>query len=152
MAVTAFWYTKGLQKVVSGIGTGVPIVWTTDAGIKVSLHTVAYTPNQNTDEFWTTPAASEVPATGNYVARGQALAGKTQDAATANIVKLDANDTVWAASTIANARYAVIYKDSGTNGTSPLLGYVNFGQDESSSAAAFTITWSTDGILRVTAA
>lgn len=150
MAVTAFWYGLTLQKIASGVGTGTPIIWTTDT-IDVSLHTSTYTPNQDTDEFFD-DATNEVAAGGGYTAGGETLASKTQDyTAGTNIVKLDAADVVWSASTI-TARYAVIRKNTGTAGTSPLLGYVDFGQDESSSSADFTITWSTDGILRVTAA
>ena len=150
MAVTAFWYGEGLRRIVSGVGDGTPIVWTTD-NIKVAMTTSTYVPDQDLDQDFG-DVTNEVTGTG-YTQGGDLLASKTQDyTAGTNIVKLDAADTVWATSTIANAAVAVIYKDTGTPATSPLLGYVLFGQDESSSAADFTITWSSDGILRVTAA
>jgi hypothetical protein len=145
MAVTAAWYGLGLEKVAEG-----SIAFLTDT-IKVAMTTVAYTPNQDTDEFWSTPQASEVTGTA-YTAGGDALASKTvtYDAGT-NEVRLDAADQVWETSTISGARRAVIYKDTGSAATSPLLGHVNFGQDEASSAADFTITWSANGVLRITA-
>lgn len=63
------------------------------------------------------------------------------------VIWLDADDVTWASSTI-TARYAVIYKDTGVATTSPLIGFVDFGQDESSSNGNFTIQWSANGILR----
>lgn len=63
------------------------------------------------------------------------------------MVVLDGGTVSWPSSTI-TARYAVIYKDTGTGSTSPLIGFVDFGQDESSSSGTFQITWHTDGILR----
>ncbi len=63
------------------------------------------------------------------------------------VIWLDAADVTWASSTI-TARYAAIYKDTGSAATSPLMGWVDFGQDESSSNGNFTIQWSPNGILR----
>jgi len=65
---------------------------------------------------------------------------------------LDADDTTWSSSTI-TARYAVIYDASpATNATRPLIGYVDFGSDQSSSNGNFTITWDATGIVRITVA
>jgi len=64
---------------------------------------------------------------------------------------LDAADTTWASSTI-TARYAVVYASTGTASTSPLIGYVDFGSDQSSTNGNFTITWDATGIVRVTVA
>lgn len=64
-----------------------------------------------------------------------------------SFVKLDGNDVSWTSSTI-TARYAVVYVD-GTNGVSDyVVGYVDFGQDESSSNGNFDINWHGDGILQ----
>lgn len=64
------------------------------------------------------------------------------------IVQYDAADTVWSTSTI-TARYAVIYVSTGTDSTSPLLAYVDFGENKSSSGDNFTIQWDSQGILFV---
>jgi hypothetical protein len=46
----------------------------------------------------------------------------------------------------------VIWKDTGSAATSPLLGYVDFGADETSSGT-FTLQWdATDGVLRAVVA
>jgi len=119
--------------------------------VKVMLTTSSYTPNQDT-HVYKSDVTNEVTGTG-YTAGGQALTSKTvtYDSAT-NTVILDAADTVWASSTI-TARYAVIYDDAGASDASKvLLGYVDFGSDQSSTSGNFTLTWDATGIIRVTAA
>jgi hypothetical protein len=120
--------------------------------IKVMLLTSAYTPNQDTHDYLDDVVANEVTGTG-YTATGATLASKsiTYDSAT-NVVILDADDVTWASSTI-TARYAVLYDASpGTNATRPLIGYVDFTSDQSSTAGNFTITWDATGIVRITVA
>jgi hypothetical protein len=120
--------------------------------IKVALLTNAYTPDQDAHNYFDDVVANEVTGTG-YTAGGNTLANKTNtyDSAT-NVIKLDADDTTWASSTI-TARYAVIYDATpATNATRPLIGYVDFGSDQSSSNGNFTITWDSTGIVRVTVA
>jgi len=120
--------------------------------IKVALLTNAYTPDQDAHNYFDDVVANEVSGTG-YTAGGNTLANKTNtyDSAT-NVIKLDADDTTWASSTI-TARYAVIYDATpATNATRPLIGYVDFGSDQSSSNGNFTITWDSTGIVRVTVA
>lgn len=119
--------------------------------IKVMLTTSAYVPNQDTHQYKSS-VTNEVTGTG-YTATGATLASAavTYDTAT-NVLKFDAADTSWASSTI-TARYAVIYDATpATDATRPLIGYVDFGADVSSTAAAFTITWDAAGIFTITAA
>lgn len=120
--------------------------------IKVALLTGSYTPNQDAHDYYDDVVASEVTGTG-YTSGGVTLASKTvtYDSAT-NVIILDAADAVWANSTI-TARYAVIYDDSGaTNAQKPLIGYVDFGSDQSSTNGNFTVTWDATGIVRITVA
>jgi len=120
--------------------------------IKVALLSSAYSPNQDTHDYYDDVVANEVTGTG-YTAGGATLASKTltYDAAN-NVTILDAADVTWASSTI-TARYAVIYDDSGaTNSQKALIGYVDFGSDQSSTSGNFTITWDATGILRGTVA
>lgn len=124
--------------------------WDTDT-IKVMLTTSAYAPNQDT-HVYKSDVTNEVSGTG-YTAGGQALASKTitYDGAT-NVIVLDAADTTWANSTI-TARYAVIYDDAGATDTAKvLLGYVDFGADQSSTNGNFALTWDATGIFRITVA
>jgi len=120
--------------------------------IKVALLSSAYTPNQDSHDYYDDVAASEVTGTG-YTAGGATLASKTvtYDAAN-NVIVLDAADVVWANSTV-TARYAVVYDDSGaTNAQKVLIGYVDFGSDQSSTNGNFTLTWDATGIVRITVA
>jgi hypothetical protein len=123
--------------------------WDTDT-IKVALTTSSYTPNQDTHDYFN-DVTNEVSGTG-YTAGGNTLGSKTITYDDANnVIVLDAADTTWGSSTI-TARYAVVYASTGTASTSPLIGYVDFGSDQSSTNGNFTITWDSTGIVRVTVA
>jgi hypothetical protein len=62
------------------------------------------------------------------------------------VTQLDAADPSWASATISGIRYAVIYKDTGTAGTSPLLWLIDFGADQSVTSGTFTIVLAALGI------
>lgn len=142
MAVTAFAYGTPIKNMYSGANV---IDWDTDT-IKVALTTSTYTPAPDTHAFFS-DITNEVTGTG-YSAGGATLASPTLTIVGAsNYVELDAADTSWASSTI-TARYAIIYKSTGTAATSPLIGYVDFGADVSTSAGTFQITWDATGIAR----
>lgn len=120
--------------------------------IKVALLTSAYTPNQDTHDYFDDVVANEVTGTG-YTAGGVTLGNKTVNYNPAtNEFIFDADDAIWAASTI-TARYAVIYDATpGTNATKPLIGYVDFTSDQSSTNGNFTITWDATGVFKFTVA
>lgn len=127
------------------------IDWDTDT-IKVALLSSSYTPNQDTHDYYDDVVGSQVTGTG-YTTGGITLTSKTSTYdGTNNVLVLDAADVTWSSSTI-TARYAVIYNDSGaSNATKPLIGYVDFGSDQSSTNGNFTITWDSTGIVRITVA
>lgn len=143
MAVTAKLYGLGLLNMY-GVATGYPIDWVNDT-IKVALLTSSYTPNQDTHQFFS-DLTNEVTGTG-YTAGGATLGtkSKTYTGGTNTSAFFAANAT-WATSTI-TARYAAVYKSTGTGSTSALIGYIDFGVDVSSSGATFTITWDAAGIF-----
>jgi len=145
MAVTAKWYGKCFT---NAFGAA-PINFGSDT-IKVALTTSTYTPDQDTHDFFD-DVTNEVSGTG-YSAGGATLgsAAVTYTAGT-NVVKFDAADTSWTTATI-TARYAVVYKSTGTPSTSPLMFYVDFGEDKVSSGGTFAITWHADGMATVTPA
>lgn len=119
--------------------------------IKVALLSSSYTPDQDAHDYFNDVSSFEVTGTG-YTSGGNTLGSKTAtyDSAT-NVIVLDAADTTWSSSTI-TARYAVIYDSTGTSSTSALIGYVDFGSDQSSTNGNFTITWDATGIVRITVA
>lgn len=119
--------------------------------IKVALLSSSYTPDQDAHDYFNDVSSAEVSGTG-YTTGGNTLASKTATYDSANnVIVLDAADTTWSSSTI-TARYAVVYDSTGTASTSPLIGYVDFGSDQSSTNGNFTITWDSTGIVRITVA
>ncbi|RJQ67327.1 MAG: hypothetical protein C4519_24330 [Desulfobacteraceae bacterium] len=116
--------------------------------IKVMLLDSNHVDDQDAQEFIDDVSANEVSGDG-YTAGGATLANKavTQDN-TDNEGVFDADDVTWADSTI-TARYAVVYKDTGTPSTSPIIQIIDFGEDKVSSAGPFTITWNAEGILNL---
>lgn len=127
------------------------IDWDSDT-IKVALLTSSYTPNQDTHDYFDDVSTNEVTGTG-YTSGGITLSSKTSTYdGTNNVIVLDAADVTWSSSTI-TARYAVVYNDSGASAASKsLIGYVDFGSDQSSTNGNFTITWDSTGIVRITVA
>ena len=142
MAVSAFLYGTTQKNIADGTVT---VDWDTDT-IKVALTTNAYTPNQDTHAFFS-DITNEVTGAG-YTAGGVTLGTKTVTyVGASNQVQLDAADVQWTTATF-TARYAIVYKSTGTAATSPVIGYVDFGADVPVSAGQFTITWDSTGVVR----
>lgn len=107
--MTNFVYDKAREKFLTGA-----LSWTGDT-IKAVLVPAAYTPNAGTHEFLTS-----IPS-GQRISTTAALTGKT---ATAGVA--DAADTVFTAVSNASQGTAVVlFKDTGTEGTSPLIAYID---------------------------
>ena len=139
MVVSAYWFGKAMLSLANK-----EVDWLTDE-IKVALCTSSYAPAQDTDDYFS-DVTNEVTGTG-YTAGGAILTGKTITyAAGTNIAKYDADDSTWTTSTI-TARIAVVYVNTGNPATSPLLCWQDFGQDYTSSANTFTVTWDAAGIM-----
>jgi hypothetical protein len=153
MAVTAKWFGQAIMQAFgSGSAGNAPNVDFLSDTIKVMLCTSTYTPDQDAHVFKSS-VTNEVANGNGYTTGGVALATKTLGyTAGTNVIKFDADDVSWAASTI-TARYAVIYDDTpATDATKPLLGYVDFGADVSTTNGTLTITWDAAGIFTITPA
>lgn len=118
-------YTLGRQSFLDA-----DIDWSVDT-IKVALVGAGYVVNLATDQFVTDLGA-------NIVARSSAFASKTSTAGVA-----DAADVLFAALTGTAVSYAVIYKDTGVDGTSRLIAYLDTitGVPFTPSGADVTIAW-----------
>lgn len=143
MTVTPYVYGLATQSLFNK-----EVDWDTD-NIKVMLCTSAYAPNADTHRYKSS-VTNEVVGTG-YVAGGATLASKTitYDTAT-NKLTLDCADVSWAPSTI-TARFAVFYASTGTDATSPLLLYWDFGIDEATYNSTFSLTIPLAGLVTLTA-
>ena len=111
--------------------------------LKVMLVTSSYTPNFGTHDF-KDDVSNEVSGTG-YSAGGATL-GSVTLTQSGGTITFDAADTAWSSSTI-TARGAVIYDDTLTD--DPLIAYIDFGADYSSSNGTFTIAWNASGIFTI---
>lgn len=115
--------------------------------VKAMLVTSSYVPDIDLHDY-VDDITNEVVGTG-YTAGGAEITTRTITIDTAtDTAKYDGDDVVWSSSTI-TARACVIYKDTGTASTSPLIAYIDFGADKQSSAGDFVIQWSADGIFKL---
>jgi len=97
---------------------------------------VAGTSHASVQPTW--PTVSGQTVTDNTVTWAEIGSGVTQ---------LDAADPSWTTATISGIRYMVIYKDSGTANTSPLLFLIDFGSDQQVTNGTFTAQLPALGLL-----
>lgn len=122
--------------------------------IKVILLSASYTPDIDSHTRYGQVSAHEVSVAGSptgYPSGGQAVSASLAFSTdTANDrAAFDAGDITWSSSTI-TARYAVLVKvrSAGLNkDLDNLIGYIDFGSNQSSSNGNFTIQWDSLGIL-----
>ena len=139
MAITAVTYGKFLQKQLDG---GHPVDFDTDT-IKVSLHTSVYTPARDTHEFFSS-ITNELATALGYTAGGATLAGASVGLDTGgHFAYFDATDVTWAGAGF-TFRYAVLRKDTGVAGTSPVICYFDFGTDITP-AGDYILQWAIPG-------
>ena len=118
-----------------------------DSPVNVALVLSGYSPNIDTHENFD-DITNEASGAG-YTAGGITLSSTTVILNTTNDSgDFDAANIEWTSSTI-TARGAVMYRNTGTESTSPLIAYFDFGSDQSSSSGTFTITWNASGLLRL---
>ena len=114
---------------------------TTADRFKVMLVTSSYTPDFGTHDF-KDDVTNEVVGTG-YSAGGESLTSVTLTQSGGTIT-FDADDVTWTSSTI-TARGAVVYDESLLN--DPLICYIDFGADKSSSSGDFVLSFNASGIF-----
>lgn len=104
-------YDKGRQRFLEA-----QLNWLTDNYKVLLVDTGAYTPNFSTHEF-----LSDIPTSARVgTTSGVALTSKTTTGGAA-----DAADITFSSVTGASIEALVIYKDTGTEGTSPLVAYID---------------------------
>lgn len=125
--------------------------WDNDT-IKVALFSSSassYVCNSSGITYWSQIASSEITGTG-YTASGQALTSLSINFNGHNPskIKLTAAPTIWTNSTI-TARLAVVYKWTGIPATSPVICWIDFGENKSTNSTDFEIDWNTSGIIEI---
>lgn len=114
--------------------------------LKAMLVTSAYTPNIDTHRF-RSDVTGEVASGLGYTTGGVTLTNKafTQDN-TNDRANFDADDPSWATASF-TARGLIIYKDTGTTTTSPLLFYYDFGADKTGNGGTFVASVDPIGLI-----
>jgi hypothetical protein len=116
--------------------------------LKLMLATSAYTPNRGTDQYKS--AVTNEVANGNGYTTGGTTIGSMAIAAASNVVTITGANASWPSSTF-TCRYAILYDSTpSTDATRPLVGYVDFGADQSPSNGTLSVTWNASGIGTVT--
>lgn len=116
--------------------------------VKLMLLTSSHTPNEDADVFISDISTNECPASGTYAAGGVTLTKSSSTDDTDNEGVFDATDVSFTSATL-SARYAAIYKDTGTPSTSPVICVIDFGSTQTSTAGTFAITFAAEGILNL---
>lgn len=89
-------------------------VWTTDNIKAVLVDTGSYTPNLSAHEFLSdVGSGARISTSGNFT--GKAATGGAADA----------NDVTFTSVTGASIEAIILYKDTGVEGTSPLIAYID---------------------------
>ena len=125
-------------------GTAV-IDWDTDT-IKVALATASYTPSASTHDYFN-DITNEVSGT-NYTAGGDTI-DNISVSESGGTTTVDGDDVAWLQSGtgFSDARYAIIYKSTGTAATSPLVGYIDLSTDKGNVSGDLTIQFNASGIF-----
>lgn len=141
MAAPTLWYLAGLEAAMDAVlATGTP---------KVMLLTASYTLDQDTHDRINDVSAAQAAGTG-YTAGGITLTGVTTTVTGgSNVVALDAADI---SGISVSCCYAVVYVDTGTPSTSPVLTITDLSEGTATNVTVTGITWATDGIAAITAA
>lgn len=140
------WYNAAKKKILDN-----DIDFAADT-IKVTLHT-GYTPNIDTHDFWDDVSATEYGTASGYTAGGVTLGSKTVTVDTTNDqADIDAADASWTALgplSPDTPSHAIVWKDTATPSTSPLLYYVVLGTT-ATNGSNYAIAWNAGGISTLT--
>jgi hypothetical protein len=142
MAVTAHFYD------LFWINLGAKTMNLTSDTLKGALVTSSYTPNLATDEFWSTPQADEVANGNGYTTGGMTLTSVTFSVVS-GVPTLNFTNLEWTGATFTAAALVIYDAETGTASTEPLIGIVEFGQNESPSAGTLSVSWAS-GVATVT--
>ena len=117
--------------------------------IKLAAVTTSYTPDIDAHDFWDDIVANEASGTG-YTAGGATLGTKTAAVVGASdLAKFDAADVSWTITSSFTYRYFVLYKSTGNNATSPVIGYFDTGASQTITNGTVTVTFHADGVLTI---
>jgi hypothetical protein len=146
MAVIAKMYSRALM---AAFNKEIDLL---DDIIACTLHSVAYTPDQDVHDY-VDDLTNELPTADGYIIGGKALVNDTLTyTAATNVLMYDADDVAWPVSTL-SVRIAVLSdRTPATAATQPLLCYQQSDVDVNSISSEFRMQWSPSGIFSITMA
>lgn len=116
--------------------------------LKMGLVTATYTPNRDTDQFWSTPEANEIANGDGYTTGGATLGSVawSYDAAS-DQVRLDCADVSWTFTASKTWRYGVVYAAlGGASSADPLIALLTWDSNQTVSTA-YSLTIDAAGLL-----
>ena len=150
------WVIYGKFKLDQMINTNICNLAAGGNTVKVMLANSNYSPAANTDQYLTTPQASEVANGSSYTAGGVTISATQTCTLASNVVTYtnsNANVITWAqdANTgFSNAIIAVLYMSTGTAANSPLIAYANLGSNQTITTGSLTLQLDANGIFTLT--
>jgi hypothetical protein len=157
MAINAFMFGKAMQTLLSG-------EWNFNKTGDMNLKCILLTDAQSTaldvagggtaqdDWVYRDSISSEVAQVNGYTG-GVPLENKaflTYDGVN-NKVAIQAKNVSWGPTATITARFSVIYYDTTDANTSPLVAFVDFGENKTCTNGTFTVRWSDTGIASFSA-
>lgn len=139
IAITAHFYNHFFTAMASG-----QVNLPSDT-LKLAL-TSGYTPNQGSDQFWSTPQAHEITGTG-YTAGGVTVGSIAITTSGWDFTGVNAS---WSSASFVTDKAVLYDATPGTAGTDILIGWVDFGTSETPTNGIFTVQWSGSGIGAIT--
>lgn len=109
--------------------------WDADT-FKMLLTTSSYTPSLSSHQYKSS-ITNEVTGTG-YSAGGVTLTTRSSSES-GGVTSLVSDDATFSTVTISATRYGVIYRDTGSAGTSALIALVDFGTNQAPSSQDFIV-------------
>lgn len=130
-----------------GAGTPARVVDFDTDTIKLALVTATYTPSASAHSVFS-DVTNEVTGTG-YTAGGATIGSPTLTE-TGGVVTFAGANVTWAqnAAGFSDARYAILYKSTGTGSTSTLIGYYDLVTDQSNQVIPFSAVFSAGTITQ----
>lgn len=122
------------------------------ATVKAMLVNASYTPDQDAHDFIDDVNTYQIPGTGGYTTGGITLTSKTSTYNSGTNVHSLGCATISIATATVSFRYVVIYVDTGSAATSPLLGYIDYGSLQSATAQTMNIIVPAGGLIQFTVA
>lgn len=140
MAISAFLFNSALKNAFSGNVNLLSL-----NNVKIMLLDNSIAPSQSTWEF--ADIITNEISSAEYTPGGAVLQNVILNTINSKFT-IDADDVVWSGASF-TARYAVIYQDTGVPSTSPLISYIDFGNDISVVGDDFKIFFDIMGIITI---